>query len=198
MIPILHLNTDSAVTIRYSKSERLVTLNAGQATFEVAHELNRVFRVHAGSAEVVDLGTSFDVRLDEASTVVTVIEGRVAVGRTNSGQSRALQAIVLSADQQVRVGDGTWPAKPIAIDAKRSTAWLHGKLTFDNEALERVAAEFNRYTAKPIEIETPALRKLRITGVFATDDTEAFIAFLRSLKGVRVEVTASRIVVSEH
>ena len=40
------------------------------------------------------------------------------------------------------------------------------------------------------------LRKLRISGVFATDDTDAFIAFLRSLKGVRVEVTATGIRVS--
>ena len=67
---------------------------------------------------------------------------------------------------------------------------------FDHEPLERVAAEYNRYTAKPIEIATPALRDLQISGVFATDDTEAFIAFLRSLKGVRVEVTAAQIRVS--
>jgi hypothetical protein len=50
--------------------------------------------------------------------------------------------------------------------------------------------------AKPIEIATPALRNLQISGVFATDDTEAFIAFLRSLKGVRVEVMETRIRVS--
>ena len=70
------------------------------------------------------------------------------------------------------------------------------KIAFDNEPLERVAAEFNRYASKPIEIATPALRKLQISGVFATDDPEAFIAFLRSLKGVRVEVTETRIRVS--
>jgi ferric-dicitrate binding protein FerR (iron transport regulator) len=37
---------------------------------------------------------------------------------------------------------------------------------------------------------------MEISGVFATDDTEAFIAFLRSLEGVRVEITAARIRVS--
>jgi hypothetical protein len=29
--------------------------------------------------------------------------------------------------------------------------------------------------------------------VFATDDSDAFVAFLRSLKGVRVEVTETQI-----
>jgi hypothetical protein len=33
--------------------------------------------------------------------------------------------------------------------------------------------------------------------VFATDDPEAFVAFLRSLKGVRLEVTTTRIRVSQ-
>ena len=79
---------------------------------------------------------------------------------------------------------------------QRTTAWLHRQIAFDHEPLERVAAEFNRYTSKPIEIATPALRNLQISGVFATDDPEAFIAFLRSLKGVRVEVTETRIRVS--
>jgi transmembrane sensor len=56
-----------------------------------------------------------------------------------------------------------------------------------------VASEFNRYAPTPFEITTPALRALEISGVFATDDPQAFIAFLRSLDGVRVEVTATRI-----
>jgi transmembrane sensor len=64
---------------------------------------------------------------------------------------------------------------------------------FDHEPLARVATEFNRYASKPIEIATPALRDLEISGVFATDDTAAFIAFLRSLEGVHVEVTATHI-----
>jgi len=190
---VVHLNTDSAITIRYGKTERLVMLRSGQADFEVAHEPNRAFRVIAGSAEVIDLGTQFDVRLEHDSTVVTVVEGRVAVGPSNSSQNHPPRFVQLSADQQIRVTAGEGPATPVAIDAKRTTAWLHRQIVFDHEPLERVAAEYNRYMSKPIEITTPALRNLQISGIFATDDPEAFIAFLRSLKGVRVEVTETRI-----
>jgi transmembrane sensor len=200
---VLHLNTDSAVTVSYSKRERLVTLSSGQADFQVAHESERAFRVFAGPAEVVARGTEFDVRLEDGSTVVTVVEGQVAVGPSpvgkgaaSSNQSRALPFVQLAANQQIRVVASEWPATPVAVDAQRSTAWLKRQIAFDHEPLERVAAEFNRYAPKPIEIVTPALRKLEISGVFATDDTEAFIAFLRSLEGVRVEVTATRIRVS--
>jgi transmembrane sensor len=95
------------------------------------------------------------------------------------------------------VAQGDWPATPIAIDAQHTTAWLHREVVFDHEPLQRVVAEFNRYAPKPIEISTPALRDLQISGSFATDDTDAFIAFLRSIKGVRIEVTATRIRVSQ-
>ena len=198
---ILHLNTDSAVTIRYSRNERFVTLTTGEATFEVAHEAARAFHVHAGSADIVDLGTVFDVRLDDASTVVTVVQGRVKVGRTTSIRTFASQPvepqpIELIADQQLRISSDAGSAGPVAVDAKNTTAWLHRKVVFDNEPLEKVASEFNRYAVKPIQIATPALRRLRISGVFATDDPDAFIAFLRSLKGVRVEVLATQIRVS--
>jgi TolB-like protein/Flp pilus assembly protein TadD len=73
---------------------------------------------------------------------------------------------------------------------------LHRKIVFDREPLARVAAEFNRHAAKPIEITTPELRNLEISGVF-TDDSEEFIAFLRSLEGVRVDVSATRVTVSK-
>jgi transmembrane sensor len=193
---VLHLNTDSAVSVRYSSSERLVTLMSGQAEFEVTHEANRVFRVHTRSADIIDVGTQFDVRLEQGSTVVTVVAGRVAVGPQNSRPNYAVRSIELTANQQLRVGQAEWPATPVAVDAERTTSWLHRQIAFDHEPLERVAAEYNRYTSKPIEIATPALRTLQISGVFATDDTDAFVAFLRSLKGVRVEVTENRILVS--
>jgi len=111
----------------------------------------------------------------------------------NSSQNRPSRFVQLGADQQVVVTEGEWPATPIAVDAQRTTAWLHRQISFDHEPLERVAAEYNRYSSKPIEIATPALRSLLVSGVFATDDSDAFVAFLRSLKGVRVEVTETQI-----
>jgi len=200
---VLHLNTDSAVTVRYSRTQRLVVLTSGEADFEVAHEGEREFRVLAGSAEVVDLGTKFDVRMEPDSTVITVVEGRVAVApapipaEPDTSQPQSRRVVQLDADQQIRVTAGRWPAAPTAVDSQNTTAWLHRQIKFDHEPLERVASEFDRYSPKPIEITTPALRSLEISGVFATDDTDAFIAFLRSLPGVHVEVGATRIRVSQ-
>jgi transmembrane sensor len=200
---IVHLNTATSITVRLSAAERLLVLDSGEADFEVSHEPNRPFRVLAGSAQVLDIGTQFDVRLDPDAAVITVVEGRVAVGpRSSSGAGTSNPGsragfLDLTANQQIRVSQ--WPpAAPLATDAHGETSWMRRQITFENEPLSSVAREFNRYASKPLEITSPALENLQISGVFAIDDTDEFIAFLRSLKGVHVEVTDSRILVSQH
>ena len=201
---VLHLNTDTSVVVRYSHSERKVYIEHGQAVFEVAHDTARPFRVVAGSAEVVAVGTQFDVYLEPGATRVTVIEGRVRVepAPKEGWLNRALEKLgaaaptYVAAGQQLRVVDGA-PSSPVQVDVQHACAWLRREIEFERWPLASVAAEFNRYSATPIDIETPALRELVVSGAFAADDTESFIAFLRSLDGVRVQVTPTRIAVSK-
>jgi len=196
---MLRLNTDTIVAVRYAAAERLAVLEAGEAAFEVSHEPRRPFKVMAGSAAISDLGTQFDVRLMPDSTLVTVLEGQVSVapsstgGEPNARPDRDRAAVRLGVNQQVRVTPGAWPPAVQAVDAQSETAWLHRQIAFDHEPLGRVAAEFNRYATKPVEIVTPELRELQVSGVFSTDDPDEFLAFLKSLDRVRVDITPTRI-----
>jgi transmembrane sensor len=194
---LLHLNTDTSVAVRLQAKGRWVEIERGQVIFEVAHDPTRPFRVTAGSAEVIAVGTQFDVYLQGDSTLVTVVEGRVTVGaadgQANTATVKTRAPMQLAAGQQVRVVHGQLPSGPSAVDTHRTTAWLHRQIAFEHEPLAVVAAEFNRYATTPIDIESPALRGLAVSGVFNVDDSESLIAFLRSLNGVGVEVTPTRI-----
>jgi transmembrane sensor len=185
----LRLNTDTAVTVRYGRAERLVEIDRGEALFVVTHDPRRRFRVVAGTTDVVAVGTQFDVYRQADSTVVTVLEGQVSVGSGGTSYPR----LKVNAGEQVRIVGGILPARATRVDTRRSTAWLNRQIAFDQETLAAVAAEFNRYAAAPIEIESPSLRTLVVSGVFAADDTETFLSFLRSLEGVTVETTSTRI-----
>jgi transmembrane sensor len=194
---VIHLNTDSAAEVSYGPTERLVTLKAGQASFKVAHDPEREFHVLADAAEVVAVGTAFDVHLNESGTAVTVIEGKVMVGLSAARQSgrEAAKFVAVQTNERITVAANSWPATPVAVDAERETAWLRHQIVFENETLERVAAEMNRYSSIPIEIE-PSLKSVQISGVFSTESTDSFLVFLRSLDGVTVEVTPTRIMVA--
>jgi transmembrane sensor len=194
---ILHLNTDSAATVRYAESSRSLTLTTGEVHLQVTHDLKRPFHVLAGAADIVDVGTQFDVRLQQDATRVTVIEGRVAVGLSADGHAPA-HRLELAANQQVTVTASNLPVTPTLVDAQHTTAWLDRQIVFEREALVDVAEEFNRYSLKPIEIVSPSLQPMQISGMFALEDTDSFVAFLRSLDGVRVDVTPTRIRVARH
>ena len=75
----VELNSRSKIRVKYSKQERDVELIEGQALFHVAHDVSRPFIVAVGATRVRAVGTQFDVYKKSNGTVVTVVEGRVAV-----------------------------------------------------------------------------------------------------------------------
>jgi transmembrane sensor len=192
----LHLNTDSSVTVRYSRGERLVELARGQALFTVARDDHRRFRVAAGEAQVLAVGTRFDTYRRPDATIVTVVEGSVAVlAGEPPPEVTGLPpgALRVDAGYQVHVDADGEVAQPIPVDVQQAVAWQHSKIAFERRPLGEVADEFNRYGSIPIEIDDAALRALPISGTFDAHDVDSFVAFLQTLDGVRVEKSNTRI-----
>jgi len=75
----IELNAHSRVRIRFSDAERTAILLDGQALFHVAKDSSRPFVVRSEAVRVRAVGTQFDVNQIHAGTVVTVLEGKVAV-----------------------------------------------------------------------------------------------------------------------
>jgi transmembrane sensor len=179
----LRLDTDTAVIVHFSSAGRSLELDHGQLWVAVAHDVHRPLRVQAGLTEVVAVGTEFDVYRTPDSTVVTVLNGQVAVARSDA----ALRRLRVAAGQQVRVVQGVLPEAPTTVDRRQSIAWLERRILFEHRPLGEVADEFNRYNATSFTIADAALRNMPISGAFAADDIESFVAFLESLDGVHVD-----------
>lgn len=195
---IMRLNTDSAVTVRYSRRERLIEVERGQVLFEAAHDERRRFRVAAGEAGAIAVGTRFEVYRKPASTVVTVAEGRVAVftgepPRGANADASAPRALQVEAGYQVRIDAGVLSAHAVPVDLHQALAWLQQRIEFENRPLGEIADEYNRYAGVPLEIDDPALRALRVSGAFDTGDPASFVAFVATLDGVRVESSRTRV-----
>jgi transmembrane sensor len=189
---MLHLNTDSAVTVRYSRTERLVSLDRGQALFEVAHQDERRLRVQTDRAGVVAVGTQFDVYRKSGTTTVTVVEGSVEVYSGGAPPPAGAEPSVrLKPGDQLDVGDRI--GAPRHVDARAAVAWLQRQIAFEDEPLGEVAAEFNRYGPITVEIDDESLRALPISGTVDAYDTDSFAAYLATLNGVIVQKTPTRI-----
>jgi transmembrane sensor len=75
----VELNSRSRVRVRFSEAERDIDLIEGQALFHVAKNPQRSFVVSADGTQIRAVGTQFDVYRKSSGTVVTVVEGKVAV-----------------------------------------------------------------------------------------------------------------------
>lgn len=189
---VLQLNTDTAVTVRYTRVERVVTVDRGEAFLRVAKDHTRPFRTHAGDSNVVAVGTQFDVYRQPEATVVTVVEGQVAVFADGALLRAPLaevaaRALHVSAGEQVRMGAGPLPAHATAVDLRLAVGWLHRQIVFERQALGEVAREFNRYASMPVNVSDRSLAAMPISGVFDPYDTESLAAFLATLDGVTVQ-----------
>ncbi len=170
----LHIGSGGAVNVRYTPQRREIILEQGQAYFEVAPDPFRPFEVRARSRSVVAIGTAFDVRLDGDRVVVTLVEGRVAVG-----SAQAARKVTLRSGERYSF-DGVRETVT-QVDVFADTAWRSGVLQFSDVSLAEAVVQFNRHSARHILLKDEALRAMRIGGRFRTNDADAFVAALEAL-----------------
>ena len=176
----LELNARSRVRVAFNGRERRVELIEGQALFEVAKDAHRPFIVHAGDRDIVALGTQFDVRLDQHTVQVTLIEGQVRVDH-----SRAQEAVLTPGKQLIASRDPVSrreprTAKPSVrvIDVAKVTAWRDGHVYLDDLTLDAAVAEMNKHSPVQIRLGDATLASLRINGMFRAGQQEAFVSAL--------------------
>ncbi len=176
------LNTDTRLDVHYTDTVRQVRLLAGEALFSVQKDPARPFRVLSDRAVVQAVGTAFLVRRKPDQTVVTVLEGEVAVAPVAraaefSAQQLPDDVLRLRAGAQVDVARADVRTRevenPVAV-----AAWRRGQLIFDGVTLAEAVAEFNRYNRVQLVLEDPVLSAERVSGVFESDRPQALVSFL--------------------
>jgi transmembrane sensor len=187
------LNTESKVRVEFNSKRRLVTLDTGEALFQVAHDSRRPFEVRVGKVVLRAVGTEFNVDRRASSTTVTIVEGRVlaspdwpAFQHPSQGSSQAPQPLLLGAADQIVISQSGWSEPQHGVNPRATVAWTENKVIFEHTPLSEVAEEFNRYNRQHIRIEGAQLRRQQVSGVFQCDDPTSFLSFLANEPGVRI------------
>jgi transmembrane sensor len=181
----LTLDTESAVESDFTPAHRDLRLVRGRAFFEVRHDAQRPFVVHAAGREVVATGTRFDVRLYSESVRVVLVEGIVSV----RSPRKAASPTILHAGQQLVDSPGMAPVVS-AANVDETMNWQRGFVTFSDDTLAVAAAELNRYSRDQITIADPKIARMRVTGMFRAGDPMRFGRTLAEVHPVRMIRTA--------
>lgn len=189
----LNLNARTRVRVRFDRDQRRIDLLAGQVLFQVAQDVHRPFVVHIENTVIRALGTQFDVARRATGTIVTVLEGRVAViPNFRSSQS---PPVLTAGDQLKVVPDDKALPKTKKTDTSAATAWMQRRLVFEGTPLIDVVAEFNRYNDRQLIIKDRSLEGMRVSGMYASTDPASLLTFLRTERNIAIDETAEEVLI---
>lgn len=185
-----YLNTQTQIRVQFDGSARHIELLQGEAWFDVVADPSRPFRVGGTHATIEAVGTAFAVREYRQSTWVGVSEGQVTV-YPQAGAD--FQAMTLSADQQATASDEG--ARAAAFDPSMKLTWRQGQLVYDNERLEDLLSDLNRYLPNTMVVNDAELADVRVSAVLHLTDQPAMLDALARTLPIRWKSVADNLVI---
>jgi len=197
---IVHLNTNSLIDVHFSPGERRLELQRGEATFTVAHDASRPFRVVVGQTVFEAVGTEFNLQItNDRNIELVVTDGKVRVAASLPGQGDGelgtidvplLETPVLvAAGQEFMVGGESSEAMVIdRADIEVRLSWRKDNLVFRGETLGQVLDEIGRYTTVEFVLLDDELREESVGGMFKVGDIQGTLQSLEQYLGVSYQM----------
>ncbi len=188
---IATIDSDSDLHVALGDEARRITLDKGQAWFQVAKDRRRPFIVDAGLAQARAIGTAFSVSRSDKGVQIAVTEGTVATWAKDGGGS---MTILKAGDFATFEGGALVPVTGNAPQAiERALAWRMGGIALEGDTLRDAVARFNRYNAQQLVIVDESLANEKLIGLFRIDNPTGFARTLAASMDVTVVVTPDAI-----
>ncbi|WP_343227069.1 FecR domain-containing protein [Pseudoxanthomonas sp. PXM04] len=189
------LNTDTRIRIYQDDGRRTIRVLRGEVLIEGTTATSPT-RVEVDGRKLDATQATFVVRkLDGDATQILVQDGRVDVAGGTPAEHASLAANTRYAFRQ-----GTpqaWRLSSLRTgQMDRELAWREGKIALQGETLGEAVAIYARYSDTPIVIADPALARMQVTGLFATNNPLGFSRAIAEVFDAEVRQERGRIVVA--
>jgi ferric-dicitrate binding protein FerR (iron transport regulator) len=205
----LWLNAGSKVQYAdsFPDGKRELTLT-GEAFFDIQHDPDRPFIIHAGKLDVKVLGTTLNVKAYPKDSVIetTLINGRAEIDLNDRSERIVLhpsEKVSISAidrntgDPGKATGGGKVYFKAILPDSTygtiAETSWVEDKLFFRNERMEEVATRVERWYNINIRFDNNKYQQQLLTGYFKDQPVENVMKALQVILGFHYRIAGDTI-----
>lgn len=195
------LNADSKLEFpEYFDGETREVYLTGEAYFDVRHDKQKPFIIHAGRMNIKVLGTEFNVKSypDDSTSEASLIRGMIEVTLTD----RPSDKIILKPREKIVVSNDIdlhgMPGKEYSSTGSEAhllvgklhylspsdstvleTVWIDNKVVFKNESFYKLAKNLERRYNVNIYFKNPLVKDFRFTGAF---EKESINEILNALK----------------
>ena len=174
----LFLDANAAVNIHYGARERRITLLRGRVHADVKHDDPRPFRAGALGGEVQDVGTAFDLEIEDAHVQLIVTEGAVVARNDGSTMLRTRGQGAIWGQRQA--------PHELTLAGIDAAGWRYGRLVFDRRPLAEVLRTLDRYSSKPIWLFNDDAAERRVSGVVRSAAIDESLTSLARAQGLKV------------
>ena len=187
----LVLAKDSLALVKFTRHVRSLTIERGEAYFEVRHEPDRPFEVQAAAVRVTAVGTAFNVARTNDRVTVTVTEGvvdivqlsRPGVAENSSARPTPLHHRRLNMGERLVLGDALAQSDQAQNGAE--LAWASGQIQFVDAPLSRVVRTVSPYARGRILIDDPRVADLTYSGTVFRDRVDEWAMALPAIFPIR-------------
>lgn len=178
----LSLAGNSAVELHFDSQQRRVELLRGEILVDVAHDSERPFIVATEEGEIRALGTRFLVKRENGSTLLTMLESRVAA---HGARSSAITEV--DAGEQARISPDRVQALSNIDSASVADAWQQRQLVVQDQPLTTVLDELAQQRGGYLHFDRAALAELRVSAVLPLDDSDRALQLIAAALPVDVQ-----------
>ncbi len=190
----LNANSKLVFPTRFDKNKRQISL-IGEAFLEVAPNKLVPFVINVNGAEVKVIGTAFNINAygDKHEMVTTVVEGKVIVSDAHGEMKEQLLP-----NEQLRVNTLTGAVQKKTIESGIYTAWIRGRLVFENESLENLMTRLERLYNVRITISDNVDKELKFTGdIKKYDDLNKVLDMLATTQNFHFSIDEYGVMISK-
>ncbi|SKC10637.1 FecR family protein [Sphingobacterium nematocida] len=184
----LNANSSLKYPTEFVGGERRVE-TTGEVYLEVASNKAKPFIVQSQGQEIRVLGTAFNIRSYKASTITTLVHGKIAL--TPSGTNK--QTVLTPGNQAVLSGTGL---RVSDVDPMDYTAWRDGIILNKDASLQEICQELERWYGVrfifPVGFDNS---ERAIISIDRNEKLSSFLAALRNSYRVAFEIKGKEVYV---
>ena len=130
------------------------------------------------------------------ATYSAATQTRSEAARAGNAASGAVVPVVITKGEALELRTQERQVREEKADVKRIDAWRARRLEFSDTPLREAIEEFNRYSTTHIEVGTPELASVRVSGIFRTGDAAGFLYSLQQALGVQTHESADGVILT--
>ncbi|MFD1144453.1 FecR family protein [Larkinella insperata] len=193
---VVTLNANSTLEMAKNwqeKGRREVRLT-GEAFFDVNKKPSgqrMPFVVHTGEADVVVLGTRFNVNTRRTRTQVVLQEGRVRV------DLRQQPDVLMQPGDLVEAANGQAAVRRGRVNAHRYVAWRNNLLVLDDEPLREILQRLQDQYGLTVSIPDERLLNERFTSTVPANQPDLLLRLIATTLHLQISKNENQIVLSQ-